>query len=316
LVITQKSSETNSTLSYRHSDLEVVFWFLIILVGSGVGLFGRTAFALGARSTDLDGFAALKTRLIDDGFDAGVIEKLYASPELAFDVGGISTYFQHREVTLNYDQFLTRASIGRTVDYFKEHQKVLNRVEKAYGVDAKVICAIILVETRFGKVTGSRLVLNTLSTLAALYDRDTRERLWTTYLKEKTDRPKDEFDAWAARKSAWAYTELKAYLNYTATQGLDPLSMSGSFAGALGIAQFIPSSVLQFAQDGNRDGKINLFDHEDAIESIANYLKENGWRPNLSREEALGVILRYNNSTYYAETILKVAKAVSEREKE
>jgi membrane-bound lytic murein transglycosylase B len=87
--------------------------------------------------------------------------------------------------------------------------------------------------------------------------------------------------------------------------------MHGSFAGALGIAQFVPSSVLRFAKDGNRDGQTNLFDHEDAIESISNYLKQHGWRPSLTRNEAFRVILYYNNSKYYAETILKVSERLA-----
>jgi membrane-bound lytic murein transglycosylase B len=87
--------------------------------------------------------------------------------------------------------------------------------------------------------------------------------------------------------------------------------MRGSFAGALGIAQFLPSSVLKFGKDGNRDGRINLFDHADAIESIASYLNQHGWRPSLTRNEAFRVILYYNNSKYYAETILKVSERLA-----
>ena len=70
----------------------------------------------------------------------------------------------------------------------------------------------------------------------------------------------------------------------------------------------MPSSLLRFAQDGNRDGQINLFQHADAIESIANYLKQHGWRPGLKRHEAFRILLRYNHSKYYADTILKVAE--------
>ena len=90
-------------------------------------------------------------------------------------------------------------------------------------------------------------------------------------------------------------------------QKVDPFSMNGSYAGALGFAQFIPSSVLKFGKDGDQDGQINLFQHGDAIESVANYLKQHGWKPDLTRKEAFRILLRYNNSKYYANTILKVA---------
>ena len=264
-----------------------------------------------ARGTP-DPFAGLKARLVQDGFDSGLIEALYAKSEVTFDSQGISAYFLHREATANYDQFLTKRSIDTAFDYLDKHKKTLTQAQEIYGVEGEVITAIILVETRFGTMIGKRLVINTLSTLAALGDKESRDRFWNEHLRSKPEASKRQFDAWASIKSAWAYRELKAYLEYVDAQGLDPLSMPGSFAGALGISQFIPSSVLKFARDGNMDGQVNLFDHEDAIMSIAYYLKEHGWKPGLSRDEQFRVVLTYNHSKYYAETILKVAGRLAE----
>jgi membrane-bound lytic murein transglycosylase B len=264
-----------------------------------------------ARSTP-DPFAALKTRLVQDGFDSDGVEALYAKSEVTFDSGGVAAYFLHREGTANYDQFLTKHSIDAAFDYLEKHKKALKQAEEVYGVEGEVITAIILVETRFGTVIGKRLVINTLSTLAALGNKEDRDRFWKEHLRGKEGASKRRFDAWASQKSGWAYRELKAYLEYVDAQGLDPLSMPGSFAGALGISQFIPSSVLKFAQDGNLDGQVNLFDHEDAIMSIAYYLKVHGWKPGLSRSEQFRVVLTYNHSEYYAETILKVAGRLAE----
>jgi membrane-bound lytic murein transglycosylase B len=255
-----------------------------------------------------DPFAALKTRLIQDGFNQPLIQSLYSRPEVTFEQRGVSAYFLHREAALNYDQFLTRSSIDQAFNYLGRHEEALKKAQSLYGVEGEIITAIILVETRFGTYIGKRLVLNTLSTLAALGDEDSRENLWHVFLKDKADRSKEQFDAWALRKSKWAYSELKAFITYTEAQKLDPVSVRGSFAGALGIAQFLPSSVLKFAKDGNGDGQINLFDHADAIESIASYLNQHGWRPSLKRSEALRLLLHYNNSRYYAEAILEAAE--------
>ncbi|NVM20931.1 MAG: lytic murein transglycosylase, partial [Desulfobacterales bacterium] len=172
---------------------------------------------------------------------------------------------------------------------------------------------IMLVESRLGDFIGKRMVLNTLSSLAALDDNAVREMLWNTRVKHKSSESRDKFDTWARRKAAWAYTELKAYLKYVNDQHIDPFSVLGSYAGALGFAQFMPSNVLMFGQDGNKDGRINLYQHGDAIESIANYLKHHGWRPGLSRQEAFRVVLCYNRSKYYADTVLKVAERISGR---
>lgn len=302
--------ETNFTSLFRPSYRQAAIRFLAIVVLSFVWLLCWTDRACGGPSTP-DPFATLKTDLLRDGFDGPFIRSLYLRPEITFEQRGISAYFSHREAALDYGQFLTRPSIDQAIDYLGQHKKALKHAQSAYGVEGEIITAIILVETRLGTFIGKRLVLNTLSTLAALGDKGTRDSVWHAYLKNKADRSKQQFESWASRKSAWAYGELKSYLTYTKAQGLDPLSMRGSFAGALGIAQFLPSSVLKFGKDGNRDGRINLFDHEDAIESISNYLKQHGWRPSLTRNEAFRVILYYNNSKYYAETILKVSERLA-----
>lgn len=308
MVIKQKSLEMNFTLLFRYSHWEAALHLLAVAVLSFVWLIGCADNAYGEPSTKYDCYASLQERLIRDGFERSLIRSLYSRPEVTLDQEGLAAYFSHREATLNYNQFLTQSSIDQAIEYLGQHQKALKQAQSVYGVEGEVVGAIILVESRLGTLIGKRLVLNTLSSLAALDDKDSRDRLWHSYVKDKADGSKHEFDSWASRKSPWAYNELKAYLKYVNTQGLDPFSMRGSYAGALGIAQFVPSSALKFAQDGNRDGQINLYDHEDAIESIANYLKRHGWRPRLKRHEAFRILLRYNHSKYYAETILRVAE--------
>ena len=296
------------TLLFRYSYWEAALHLLAVAVLSFFWLIGCTDNAYGEPSSRPDPYTTLQKRLIRDGFDRPLIRSLYSRPEVTFDQQGLTAYFSHREDTLNYDQFSTQSSIDQTIDYLRQHQKALRQAQSVYGVEEGVIAAIILVESRLGTAIGKRLVLNTLSTLAALDDKNTRDMLWHTHVKHKAPGSRSQFDGWARRKSTWAYAELKALLQYVDAQKVDPYSVYGSYAGALGISQFVPSSVLQFAQDGNRDGQINLCDHEDAIESIANYLKQHGWRRGLRRHEAFRILLRYNHSKYYAETILKVAE--------
>jgi len=91
------------------------------------------------------------------------------------------------------------------------------------------------------------------------------------------------------------------------TEGFDPVKINGSFAGAMGIAQFMPSNIEPLARDGNNDGKIDLFDDADAIASIAYYLKKHGWRPGIDRQQAEKVIYHYNHSKRYVEAVLKIS---------
>lgn len=251
-------------------------------------------------------FKSLQQQLIQDGFDAAFIETLYAQPGIELETTSVSQFSQHREASLNYDQFLSRSSLRKAQAYMRQYEKELAKAEKEYGVDKKIVTAVILVETRLGAYTGNSSTLNTLSTMAALSDKKQRSYIFRQ-VSLTGNRSRKEFDNWADRKSKWAYRELKAFLKYTKREGIDPLSISGSYAGALGISQFMPSNINKLAKDGNRDGKVDLFDHADAIASIANFLKHHGWKQGLARDKKYKVLLKYNYSKYYANTLLDIA---------
>lgn len=252
-------------------------------------------------------FDSLRIRLAADGFDVQQIKALYSDKQTRFDTKGVSLFLVHSEASLNYDQFATRKSIHKARKYMRTHRSALRRAEKDFGVEGAVITSIILVETRLGSYTGSRSILNTLSTMAALSDAKVRKYLWR-HVGKKSKLKHLEYQKWCDRKSGWAYKELKAFLTYTAREKFDPLDIRGSYAGALGIAQFMPTNVIAYAKDGNADGRVDLFDHADAIASIANYLKRYGWKPGLTGKKAYKVIHRYNHSNYYVDIILKIAK--------
>ena len=243
-------------------------------------------------------FEPVRKQLAEDGFEAGWIDAIYAGSGVAFDLRGATSYFRHREASLNYDQFTDPASIEKARAYLKRHEAALSRAEKTYGVDREVIAAILLVETRLGTYVGRRSTLNILSSLAALGHAWVRDAVWIE-MEKTPNLNRDRFDRWAVDKSGWAYRELKAFLTYAAREDLDPVEVMGSYAGAFGIAQFMPSSILMYAADGNDDGRVNLFHHEDAIASVGSYLKKNGWRPPMGKEERFKVIYRYNHSEYY-----------------
>ena len=254
-----------------------------------------------------DQFQALQKKLIKDGFNSDKITRLYSRPQVFFETGGATLLFTYSEAKLNYDQFAGDWSINKARKYMAKHREDLDRVEKAYGVDSRVITAILLVETRLGKSVGTRSILNSLSTLASLMYPDVR----STFYKKIPDakRPsRNKFEKTARRRSKWAYAELKAFLKYAYQEGFDPAQMPGSFAGAMGYAQFMPSNILAYGKDGNNDGTIDLMTHPDSMASIANFLKHHGWRPGISRKKQEKVIYHYNHSKYYVKTILKIAE--------
>lgn len=251
-------------------------------------------------------FDPLVQRLVQDGFDPEKTKNLFGNESVFFDPGGVSLFFVHSESSLNYDQFSSPKSIANARNYMATHKESLDKAQEEFSVDKTIITAILLVETRLGTYLGKRTVINTLSTMAALTDKGLADRVWA----EISDNKKPErtaFDKKVDQKSRWGYEELKALISFADREGIDPVAVKGSYAGAMGIPQFMPSNALMLARDGNQDGKVDLFDHDDAIFSVANYLKHHGWKSGLSRQRQHEVLFRYNHSNYYVDALLKIS---------
>lgn len=251
-------------------------------------------------------FDNLVKRLIQDGLQKEKLAALFAKETVLFTTNGVNTFFSYSESAQYYHKFLEKKVIGNAKKYALEHKAALDAAEKAYGVDKPVITAILLVETRLGTYLGKHNTLNILSTIASLDNAALREKIWNAIPKK--ERPNSQaFIKKVKKRSKWGYEELKALLKYSEQEKIEPDTLKGSFSGAIGICQFRPSIALRLARDGNNDGKIDLFTHEDAIFSIANYLKHHGWNPGLSRQKQYDVIYTYNHSNYYADTIQKIS---------
>jgi len=150
--------------------------------------------------------------------------------------------------------FLTPARIKGGIEFWDLNADTLIEATKLYGVPAEIIVAIIGVETSYGRITGKDRVIDALATLAFHYPGGSEKRM--NYFRE----------------------QLRQLFLMSREQNLDPLSLSGSYAGAMGIPQFMPESYRKFAVDFNHDGKRNIWkDQTDAIGSVANYLNSHGW---------------------------------------
>jgi peptidoglycan lytic transglycosylase B len=277
-------------------------WAFILLLLGGIAVgFG----AAGAEAVTQP-FDRLQARLIQDGFEAEGIHDLYRQPGVAFETKGVALFFRHSEARLNYGQFLEERRIEMARQYVIEHSGALAAAEARYDVPREIITAIMLVETQLGTLVGNQTVLNILSTMAALDDPAVRKAFWTDLPKERRLKRK-AFEKKADRKSIWAYAELKALLKYVKEERIDPVAIQGSYAGAMGYCQFMPSNALRLGVDGNGDERVDLFDHTDAIASVGNYLRHHGWKPGMTRQQQYQVILKYNYSKPYANTILDIA---------
>jgi len=148
---------------------------------------------------------------------------------------------------------LSMLTVQKGKSYMRKHRKTLNRAYKKYGVPPEYITAIIGIESYFGKNTGQYPAFDTLATLAF-----------------EPNRRQDFFRS-----------ELKAFLLMTRREKIDPTKIKSSYAGAIGLGQFMPSNFKSLAVDFDHDGKIRMNDPDDAIGSIAHYFKKSGWKKGL-----------------------------------
>jgi membrane-bound lytic murein transglycosylase B len=154
-------------------------------------------------------------------------------------------------------RFVEPLRINAGLEFWNTNLDALVRAELQYGVPAEIIVGIIGVETIFGRNTGSFRVMDAITTLAFDYP------------------PTPNRNA----RMAMFRTELENTLLYARESAIDPFSLSGSYAGAIGLPQFMPSNIRRFALDFDRDGKIDLRNSPaDAIGSVAHFLVEHGWK--------------------------------------
>ena len=214
--------------------------------------------ALGAAAREYGGHPAMQafvaTMVERHGFERAALERLFDQARYQETIVAamdrpaerVKPWYEYRAI------FLTEKRIRDGVDFWRANRETLARVQRDYGVDPAIVVAIIGVETFYGRNMGSFRVLDALATLAFDYP----------------------------KRSEFFARELEQYLLLTREQQLDPLGLKGSYAGAMGYGQFIPSSYRAYAVDYNGDRKADIWnDPTDAIGSVANYFARHGWRP-------------------------------------
>jgi membrane-bound lytic murein transglycosylase B len=242
-------------------------------------------------------YVDLKYRLVRQGLDKDFVFRAFGDERNQFlpDVVRKIAYLPKERPEI-YQKFLRPEVVAQGRRYLAEHRAVLNRAQAGYGVTPEVIVAILTVESGLGNITGRYPVFNVFASLAVM---DTGEVIRELDLNPVSrDRLR--------KKAAWARQELQTFLSYCQSRGLDPFAFNGSWAGAMGFCQFLPSSLKSCGADGDGDGRVDLFSHADAIFSIACYLKKSGFNPG-NQASWRRAVFSYNHSDAYVEAVLILA---------
>lgn len=228
---------------------------------------------------------ALFSKLKLNGFKQKEIEEIFSDerfvllPEKLWrEKPGPINYFSNEFGMFSAD------SIQQGKAIIRQKTKILNQIERDFSVEKEIIISLWRIESNFGSFLGKQYVFNYLY------------RLYVFKLK------------------SWAEVELFNFLVLCKKHGYDPLSIKGSWAGCFGYWQFIPSSFLKFAIDGDGDGKIDLFSFTDGAYSAANYLKAHGWKKGTSinqKADKNHVLYYYNRDINYVLAVLVYAKIIS-----
>ncbi len=217
----------------------------------------------------------VRQQLLADGFNSAQVEAVLTDKRLSlYPIKQVA--YKAPDWNVIKQKLYSSEFVQKGKDYLKAHQAVFDKAEADYGVPKEVLVGIVAIETEFGVSSG------TTPTFNALYSRMQQwpEATWLAQAKQ-----------------------LVALSTYCLRTQKDCFTIKGSYAGALGIVQFMPDSLLRYGIDGNKDGAIDLYNVADAIPSAANFLIGHGW----ASDQTKALAGYYGSSVGYPEIVLMYA---------
>ena len=230
---------------------------------------------------------------IEEHYSINEIRTIFESPKLKEDRGVVSRFNKKPEKIKTYDEyraiFLTEERLAGGVSFYFKHKELLNKIMIEFDIDPLILVSIVGIETNYGKRYAEHSVFNSLYTQTINFP----------------------------KRSSWATKEIFELLLYSKQENISPFDLYGSYAGAFGYGQFIPSSFNKLSIDYDEDGIKNPYGWEDVLGSIAFYLTENGYPKNNHnfsfQSPAWRSIRTYNRSDKYANTVIEFRNSLSRR---
>lgn len=273
----------------------------------------------GPRQQFVDTTASPKMRqaasiAVQRGIDSTFIRRLLSMPQTGFDSQcvriNVTNFAQRPDYSHNYNDM----SVRTVRTFIAEHDSLLRACEERFNVPKEVVASLLWVESKYGKVLGKHHLPSVyLSVLLCAEPEYITKNMMTVQTGASLDSTTADsvrrvIEHRAQRKVAWATEQLRALNAIDRNGTLDIASLYGSWAGAFGLTQFLPSSYVRWAVDANGDGTIDLYDLDDAVFSVANYLRTNGWGPSVEQQRK--AVYHYNNSNAYVDAVLTLASKV------
>lgn len=210
-----------------------------------------------------------------------------------------------------YKGVVTEANARTCAAFVRENAAAFRAAQERYGVPPQVAVALLFVETRLGRVLGDvkENAFYTLASMAVSRDVDSISQ-WLPQLPGY-QKHLDWFAETMPKRADWAYRETRALVEHMIRDQVPADHLPGSIYGAVGLCQFMPSNISSYGADGDGDGRVDLFTIPDAVASLSHYLYKHGWRADADRRRQHALLMRYNKSTVYANTILALGDLVA-----
>ena len=258
------------------------------------------------------GWDFLAEKLINDGIPQSSVDAVFKSDQMPA-ISFIPFKLNPIETQQIYNTVTSQERLDRAEGYLDKYREEFSAAEQKYGVSRFVIAAIISVETNWGSFVGNEKVLYRLARIASTGE---SINLMLNFKKLNSEDPTITYEQTKTRSEYLFntfYPHIVALFHNYKNKPQDILALKGSIAGAFGLPQFLPKSLELFGVDGNNDAVIDLFNPEDAIFSVANFLKSNGWHRLMTPQEKLAVLWHYNRSDAYGRAIIRVSLSLQNR---
>ena len=254
--------------------------------------------------------ALVEDLLVQKGLDREKIHSMIYDPRIVIDPQFIlrSLFNTTLGVTTSKSDYMyyNPRFIPKGRAFIEENRVLFDHIKEHYDISPEIITAILIIESKLGTYAGEYYAFQVYTNLALANDPYVLSLLKVSQGAKYPGLYDVELIKKAQARGKWALDELYDLILLADKLHYDPLALKSSNAGALGPAQFIPSTFMGFGVAGDSDGRIDPFYMPDAIASIANYLKESGWTDTGSEDKRRTAIWIYNHSEIYVNTILKI----------
>jgi peptidoglycan lytic transglycosylase B len=258
------------------------------------------------------GWGYLVDKLAADGVPRAEVVAAFADPRIPpFD--GLGFQLAPRESPARYRTLQSPVTVRAARACRERYADAFAAAEAREGVPASVVAAIVQVESSCGRTTGSSAIFHRLARLAMANEPANLAENLRRHAEDSPGDPSipDKVLQRAAYLEDTFYPEVRGLFTMAERLKIDVLAMEGSGSGAFGYPQFLPTSYLRYGVDANGDGRVSLYDMNDAAASCARFLAANGWHRGISLADERRVLWQYNRSDAYIDTILALHRQIA-----